>query len=145
MEEKVKKHLNNLFSEVKETDELNELKKELHANFLERTTDLLTKGYDENTAFEKACIEIGDLDELVTSLEPQNYKEKSINNFFKDFLHGLKQILISKYGVTDAQSEALVIVIIFLGSVLLIALAGAFAFKVGAIVGEAQAHWKYGR
>lgn len=97
MEEKVKKHLNNLFSEVKETDELNELKKN--------------------------CTQ----------------------TFFKDFLHGLKQILISKYGVTDAQSQALVVVIIFLGSVLLIALAGAFAFKVGAIVGEAQAHWKYGR
>lgn len=97
METKIQSYLDDLFDEAEETDELKDLKAEVQANFIERTKEFTLSGYDEKEAFEKACAEMGDLGELVEKMCEPKPKEKPGSNF----LRGLKQILITRYDVSE--------------------------------------------
>lgn len=69
MKERIKKYVDNLFSDIHETKQLRELKEEICANLLEKVNDYLAGGDSEDTAFKKAVSNLGDMSELVASLK----------------------------------------------------------------------------
>lgn len=69
MRDKVKGYVDNLFSEIYQTKELNELKEEITSNLLEKIKDFIDNGHGENEAFNKAVSDLGDTSELVEGLK----------------------------------------------------------------------------
>ena len=59
MKEKV--YVDRLFSEHEDSPEIRDFKEEIAGNFRERIKELQSKGLDEETAFEKAAAELGDV------------------------------------------------------------------------------------
>ena len=87
MRDRVKKYVDNLFSGIYETKELNELKEEISSNLLEKIKDFIDDGYSENEAFNKAISDLGNMSELVEGLKKASerkayedmYKKQPIN------------------------------------------------------------------
>jgi hypothetical protein len=69
MKEQIKKYVDDLFADVYETEQLQELKEEISANLLEKVNDFVAKGNNEDTAFKNAISSLGDMSELVESLK----------------------------------------------------------------------------
>ncbi|TDT50262.1 permease prefix domain 1-containing protein [Fonticella tunisiensis] len=82
MKDRIKKYVDNLFSEIYETKQLRELKEEISANLLERINDLIASGNSEEEAFKKAVSSLGDMDELVENLKKAS-QEKLQQNMFE--------------------------------------------------------------
>lgn len=72
MNEKIKKHIDELFVEAPKTAKTRELKEEMMRNTVERYEDLLGEGYQEEEAFRNAVSSIGDVTELFGELEEKN-------------------------------------------------------------------------
>lgn len=68
MNDKIKNHVEALFSEAPRSRRAGELKDELISNLNERYNDLIAQGQDEDTAYKVAVAGIGDMDELLRSL-----------------------------------------------------------------------------
>jgi len=69
MKNRIKEYVDKLFSDIYETKELQELKEEICTNLLENINDLISRGNNEDTAFEKAVSNLGDMSELIESLK----------------------------------------------------------------------------
>lgn len=69
MKDRIKKHVDNLFSDIYETKQLRELKEEISVNLLEKINDFISKGDNADTAFKRAVSNLGDMSELVGSLK----------------------------------------------------------------------------
>ncbi|QSO47214.1 permease prefix domain 1-containing protein [Alicyclobacillus mengziensis] len=69
MKDRIKQHVDGLFSNVYETKQLRELKEEICSNLLDKISDLMAKGSLPDAAFEHAIVELGDMNELVDSLK----------------------------------------------------------------------------
>lgn len=69
MKERVKKHVDSLFTDVYETRQLRELKEEICSNLLEKINELISMGTDANSAFNQAIEDLGDMGELVDGLK----------------------------------------------------------------------------
>lgn len=72
MKEKIRRHLEELFSEAPKTRKAIELKEELTQNALEKYEDLVGEGYREEDAFQNVIGSIGDVSELFEVLEEKN-------------------------------------------------------------------------
>ncbi len=85
MKDRIKQHVDGLFSGVYETKQLRELKEEICSNLLEKFNDLITKGSSPDFAFQHAIAELGDMNELVDSLkgasETRLMKNESAQSF----------------------------------------------------------------
>lgn len=68
MKNKIKRYVDNLFSDIHDTKQLRELKEEVSANLLDKINDFITSGDNEQEAFNKAVSSLGDMSELVESL-----------------------------------------------------------------------------
>lgn len=68
MKNRVKKYVDNLFSDIYETRQLRELKEEISGNLLEKVSDLVASGKSEDEAFKKGISDLGDMSELVENL-----------------------------------------------------------------------------
>ncbi|KPV42587.1 permease prefix domain 1-containing protein [Alicyclobacillus ferrooxydans] len=79
MKNKIKRHVDGLFSGVYETKQLRELKEEICSNLLDKVNDLITKGSNPDSAFQYAILDLGDMTELVDSL-----REASETRLMKD-------------------------------------------------------------
>lgn len=73
MNEKIRKHINELFAEAPGTRKAMELKEEMTQNTIEKYQDLISEGYQEEDAFQNVISSIGDVTELFEDL-----KEKSL-------------------------------------------------------------------
>lgn len=69
MKDKIKKHVDDLFSDIYDTKQLGELKEEVSANLLEKINDFISSGFSEEDAFIKGVSSLGDMNELVESLK----------------------------------------------------------------------------
>ena len=82
MKERIKKHVDHLFSDIYETKQLSELKEEVSANLLEKINDFITSGNSEEEAFRKGVSSLGDMDELVESLRKVS-EDKGVEAMFE--------------------------------------------------------------
>jgi hypothetical protein len=82
MKNRIRNYVDNLFSDIYETKQLNELKEEVSANLLEKINDLVANGSNQEEAFQKAIAELGDVSELVESMKKDEIKE--VYNMFKE-------------------------------------------------------------
>ena len=73
MKEKIRKHINELFTDAPKTRKAMELKEEMIQNTIEKYDDLVSEGYQEDDAFQNVVNSIGDVTELFEDL-----KEKSL-------------------------------------------------------------------
>ena len=81
MKARVKKYVDNIFSDIHDTKQLQELKEEVSANLLEKVNDYIENGNNEDDAFKKAISSIGDMSELVENLKKASYIKTQENNF----------------------------------------------------------------
>lgn len=99
MKEKVKKYVDDLFSDIYETKQLNELKEEVSANLLEKINDFIARGVNADEAFKKAVSNLGDMSELVESLKKASSEkvkeEMSMNDLNLDKKHVLGYVIAS--------------------------------------------------
>ncbi len=72
MEEKIRKHFNELFAGAPKTRKAMEMKEEMIQNSIDKYQDLLGEGYSETDAFENVIGSIGDVTELFEDLEEKN-------------------------------------------------------------------------
>jgi hypothetical protein len=81
VKDRIKKHVDNLFTDIYETKQLRELKEEISANVLEKIHDLIASGYSADAAFQKAVSDLGDMSELIGSLKKASEAKVSENMF----------------------------------------------------------------
>ncbi len=67
-EERIKQHIDALFSGAPDVNRVNDLKNEIYLNTLDRYRDLLAEGKPEEEAYRSAIGGIGDVRELIRSL-----------------------------------------------------------------------------
>lgn len=72
MNERIKKHIDELFADAPKTAKTRELKEEMTRNTVERYEDLMEEGYQEEEAYRNAVSSIGDVTELFGELEEKN-------------------------------------------------------------------------
>lgn len=65
----IKKYIDDLFQNVPETEEIKRIKNDLYLNAMDRYDELINAGKSATEAFGTVIIEIGELDDLLDSLE----------------------------------------------------------------------------
>ena len=73
MEEKIRNYVEELFMDAPQTKKVYELKEEMIQNLLEKYQDLIAQGMPEDAAYNIAVSGIGDVDDLIRSLEGPSY------------------------------------------------------------------------
>ena len=74
MEEKIRNYVEELFMDAPQSKKVYELKEEMIQNLLEKYRDLLAQGMPEDAAYNIAVSGIGDVDDLIRSLEGPSYE-----------------------------------------------------------------------
>ena len=72
MKEKIRKHINGLFTEAPKTRKAMELKEEMIQNTIEKYEDLIAEGHKEEDAFRIVVGSIGDVTELFEDLKDKS-------------------------------------------------------------------------
>lgn len=72
MDEKIRKHINELFKEAPKTRRAVELKEEMTQNTIEKYEDLIAEGHQEEDAFQIVVGSIGDVTELFEDLKDRS-------------------------------------------------------------------------
>jgi hypothetical protein len=82
LDTRIRAYIDDLFSNVGETQRLLDLKEELAINIRERTEDYILRGLDEDRALREAIISMGDLGELVDDMRKlaQDTAEPSVHS-----------------------------------------------------------------
>ena len=82
LDTRIRAYIDDLFSNVGETQQLLDLKEELAINIRERTEDYILRGLDEDRALREAIISMGDLGELVDDMRKlaQDTAEPSVHS-----------------------------------------------------------------
>jgi hypothetical protein len=70
-----KDYIGSLFRDYEETEGLKDFMEELQSNLDERIASLVRKGQSEKEAFEKACVELGDISTLAKELSLKKRRE----------------------------------------------------------------------
>ncbi|HWI54480.1 MAG TPA: permease prefix domain 1-containing protein [Desulfobacteria bacterium] len=98
MKDKVKKYVDDLFSDIYDTKQLGELKEEVSANLIEKVNDFISSGESKEDAFNKAVSGLGDMSELVENLRKAS-ETKFTEDMFKspplDKTHVIGYVLAS--------------------------------------------------
>ncbi|MFB5663441.1 permease prefix domain 1-containing protein [Alteribacillus sp. HJP-4] len=68
LDRKIDNYINKLFAEVGESQQLFDLKEELHTNLKEKIADYKSQGMEEEQAFKEATVSMGDLSGLVEEM-----------------------------------------------------------------------------
>ncbi|MDZ4417315.1 permease prefix domain 1-containing protein [Bacillus cereus] len=69
LDKRIEEYIDKQFMNVKETQQLFDMKVELFINLKERILDMIKEGYTEEDAFKKGVISIGDLSDLVEEMQ----------------------------------------------------------------------------
>ncbi|MFZ3579162.1 pentapeptide repeat-containing protein [Virgibacillus sp. DJP39] len=85
MNEKLKKHLDGIFSPYEDLHAVSELKEELLNDLQEKLSDLKQQGYDEETAYHMTVDSIGDISEIMESItaKTRELKQMVLTDFSK--------------------------------------------------------------
>ena len=77
IENKLQQYLTVLFANVPKSRKASELKQELLSNMLERYNDYISEGKNEDEAYKLTIESIGNTDELLSSITPdENHQNK---------------------------------------------------------------------
>lgn len=87
MKNKIKKYVDHLFDNINETKQLRELKEEISTNLLDKINDLIANGCNPDQAFQQAVADLGDMNELVESLEKASEAKANGDMFPLDKKH----------------------------------------------------------
>jgi len=68
MDDKIRRYVDGLFTNVPQSSQLLDLKEEVGTNLAERIVDIKERGLDEDKAFQQAVAELGDTSELAESM-----------------------------------------------------------------------------
>lgn len=69
MNEKLKRYLDSVFAQYEDLKQIREVKDELYLDLQEKLNDLKAEGYDEEAAFQRTIDSIGDISELVETIQ----------------------------------------------------------------------------
>lgn len=69
MNERLKKYLDTVFAPYEESSAIREIKGELYTDLQEKLDDLRKEGYDEEAAFKKAVESIGEISEIMETIQ----------------------------------------------------------------------------
>lgn len=83
MNKKLTNYVNGLFSDYPNTKKVQELKEEILSNLNEHFEDSVKNGASENKAYTEAISKLGDIDELLQSIIPNEDESKKINAYKK--------------------------------------------------------------
>ena len=83
MNKKLTNYVNGLFSDYPNTKKVQELKEEILSNLNEHFEDAVKNGASENKAYTEAISKLGDIDELLQSIIPNEDESKKINAYKK--------------------------------------------------------------
>lgn len=83
MNKKLTNYVNGLFSDYPNTKKVQELKEEILSNLNEHFEDAVQNGASENKAYTEAISKLGDIDELLQSIIPNEDESKKINAYKK--------------------------------------------------------------
>ena len=83
MNKKLTNYVNGLFSDYPNTKKVQELKEEILSNLNEHFEDAVKNGDSENKAYTEAISKLGDIDELLQSIIPNEDESKKINAYKK--------------------------------------------------------------
>ena len=83
MNKKLTNYVNGLFSDYPNTKKVQELKEEILSNLNEHFEDAVNNGASENKAYTEAISKLGDIDELLQSIIPNEDESKKINAYKK--------------------------------------------------------------
>ncbi len=128
MNEKLRAHVERLFTDAPKTKRAIELKEELLSNLMDRFNDLLSQGRSEEEAFKTVINSIGDVDELIRSLREtdvmdysQMQKERKKTALIVTLAVGMYafSIILMIVGIAAFRFNAVIMV----GTMLLISLA----------------------
>ena len=72
MNEKIRKHIEELFANAPKTRKAMELREEMTQNTIEKYQDLIAEGFQEEAAYQNVISSIGDVTELFGDLEERN-------------------------------------------------------------------------
>lgn len=73
----IKQHVDNLFSDLPESDRKTQLRNEIVLNLLEKVEDLKAEGKSEEDAVNKAIVEFGDIADIKAELMAQQPAKRS--------------------------------------------------------------------
>ena len=79
MNKKLTNYVNGLFSDYPNTKKVQELKEEILSNLNEHFEDAVKNGASENKAYTEAISKLGDIDELLQSIIPNEDESKKIS------------------------------------------------------------------
>ncbi|WP_257129713.1 permease prefix domain 1-containing protein [Bacillus cereus] len=87
LDERIQAYIDKQFMDVKETQQLFDMKEELYINLKERISDMIKEGYTEEDAFKKGVISIGDLSDLVEEMKAYGQDEMKQSIHSKEAQH----------------------------------------------------------
>lgn len=110
MKNKVKKYVDNLFSDIYDTQQLRELKEEVSANLLEKVNDFVLNGFSEEEAFNKGIANLGDMSELVEGLKEasKGVEEEMFKHQPMDKKHVIGYVVASAILLFGAMTSGIV-------------------------------------
>lgn len=108
----IQQHINNLFQELPETNEIKRIKNDLYLNALDRYDELLAQGKSESEALGTLIIEIGDRDVLLESLDYD--QENDLKNYSLNTLEEAKHFIQANN--LEASKIGLGILLILVGA-----------------------------
>ncbi len=79
MNQKLEKYVEELFNHAPKTKKVQELKEEILANLYDKYHDLIKSGRDENEAYNAAISGIGDVDELIQTLNDNDVMNQALS------------------------------------------------------------------
>lgn len=81
MNSKIKNYVDVLFKDIPNTKKAQELKEEILSNLNDHFEEHLSQGKSENQAYTEALGDLGDIDELLKDLEPEEKLKEKIDNY----------------------------------------------------------------
>lgn len=94
MENKIRDYLEDLFADAPQTKKVYELKEEMFQNLIEKYRDLLAEGMPEEAAYNIAVAGIGDINDLIRSLDEPFYEADYRNHNRSAILTAVGVIII---------------------------------------------------
>ncbi|HOE08698.1 MAG TPA: permease prefix domain 1-containing protein [Treponemataceae bacterium] len=106
MNKKIKNYVDVLFGDVPKTKKSQELKEEILANMSDRFDGYIAQGKSENQAYSQSVTDLGDIDEMLSSIAPERELKPKID----------------EYRVRRARNIAIAVAMYILGVIMLISL-----------------------
>ena len=94
MENKIRDYLEDLFADAPQTKKVYELKEEMFQNLIEKYRDLIDEGMPEEAAYNIAVAGIGDINDLIRSLDEPFYEADYRNHNRSAILTAVGVIII---------------------------------------------------